>query len=96
MKKWGLVLLAGCLLCTPAAQAREQESPAFWQRQTAHSTDILLDAQALQSYQRQLVDGKAVVGGANLCFAKKAGLALIRELYYDMPNFDAPARAGMA
>ena len=58
MKKWVLALLAGCLLCTPSAQAREQESPAFWQRQTAHSTDILLDTQALQSYQRQLVDGE--------------------------------------
>lgn len=58
MKKLIITLLSGFLLCAPPALAREQETPDFWQRQTANQTAILLSPPALQNYQRQLIDGE--------------------------------------
>lgn len=58
MKKLIIALLAGFLLYAPPALAREQETPAFWQRQSASQTAVLLSPQALQNYQRQLIDGE--------------------------------------
>lgn len=58
MKKLIITLLTGFLLYAPPALAREQETPAFWQRQSASQTAVLLSPQALQNYQHQLIDGE--------------------------------------
>lgn len=56
MKKIVLTLLVALTLCAPVS-ASEQETPAFWLRQTAGETAVLLSPGALQAYQQELIDG---------------------------------------
>ena len=56
MKKIVLTLLVALTLCAPV-YAKEQETPAFWLRQTANETTVLLSPDALQAYQKELIDG---------------------------------------